>query len=197
MERVTFAAMKLMKKEKVDVAIDLHGAETMFPVTNCIVAPDKSISIATMASLTVMAMEGFENHVEPSPQGFRGLSHREIGDYSDTLPFLLEAPIPFLDQPTGPKTVEFLLQGKDPLLLSLARQKKLFVPYDSTGWSTEKQVGQHCSVTLEIVNQFSLYNPERAMRLSNVPRYAEILAKGVGYFYHDPQKANQGKVHFN
>ena len=34
---------------------------------------------------------------------FRGLSHREIGDFSDTLPFLLEAPIPFLDQPTGPE----------------------------------------------------------------------------------------------
>ena len=104
MEKVTYAAMQIMKREKIDMAIDIHGAETMFPVTNCIVAPDKSMRIATMTSLTVQAMEGFENHVESSPGGFRGLSHREIGDHSDTMPFLLEAPLPFLDQPTGPKT---------------------------------------------------------------------------------------------
>ncbi len=197
MERVTYAAMQIMKKENVDLAIDIHGAETMFPVTNCIVAPDKSMRIATMTSLTVMAMEGFENHVEPSPKGFRGLSHREIADFSDTLPFLLEAPLPFLDQPTGPKTVDLLLDGKDPFLLSLSKQKKLFVPYDSTGWSMEKRVGQHCSVILEIMNQFSNKNSDREIRVSNVPRYAEVVEKGVGCFYHDPKKAKKENVYFN
>ncbi|HUM34178.1 MAG TPA: succinylglutamate desuccinylase, partial [Candidatus Saccharicenans sp.] len=94
MEQVTYAAMELLRQNKVDLAIDLHGAETMFPVTNCIVAPEKSTRLATLASLTIKSMEGIENHVEPSPEKFRGLSHREIGDYSDTLPFLLEAPMP-------------------------------------------------------------------------------------------------------
>src|SRR4030043_2448117 len=134
MERVTYGAMELMRQEKIDVAIDIHGAETMFPVTNCIVAPEKSVKIAILASLTVKAMEGFENHVEPPPAGFRGLSHREIGDYSETLPFLLKAPIPFLDQPTGPKTEQFILDGNDPLLLKLSKKGKLFVPYDAEGW---------------------------------------------------------------
>ena len=78
MERVTYAAMQIIKQENIDIVIDIHGAETMFPVTNCIVAPQKSMRIATMASLTVSAMEGFKNHVEPSPTGFRGLSHREM-----------------------------------------------------------------------------------------------------------------------
>ena len=189
MEQVTDAAMRMLKRERVDIAIDVHGAETMFPVTNCIVAPERSMRIATMASLTVTAMEGFENHVEPSPQGFRGLSHREIGDYSETLPFLLEAPFPFLDQPTGPKTTDLLLNGKDPFLLSLARQGKLFVPYDESGWPVDKRVGQHCSVALEIINQYSIKNPERAIRISSVPRYADVVRNGVGFYYHDPAKA--------
>lgn len=197
MERVTFAAMQLMRQEAVDVAIDIHGAETMFPVTNCIVAPEKSMDIATMTSMTVTAMEGFENHVEPSPKGFRGLSHREIGDYSETLPFLLEAPIPFLDQPTGPKTIELLLTGKDPFLLSLAKQKKLFVPYDETGWPIEKRIGQHCSVVLEIINQFSQMTPERTIMISQVPRYSEIVKNGVGYYYHDPSQAPSNRLFFN
>jgi hypothetical protein len=196
MERVTYGAMQIMREEKVDIAIDVHGAETMFPVTNCIVAPEKSMRIATMASLTVKAREGFDNHVEPSPSGFRGLSHREIGDYSDTLPFLLEAPIPFLDQPTGPKTVDLLLDGKDPFLLSLSKKGKLFVPYDETGWPMDKRVGQHCSVILEIMRQFSRKSPEREIRVRNVPRYADVVKNGVGHYFHNPKEADKDDIYY-
>jgi hypothetical protein len=197
MERVTYGAMEIMRSQKVDIAIDFHGAETMFPVTNCIVAPDKSIKIATLTSLTVKAMEGFENHVEPSPSGFRGLSHREIGDYSDTMPFLLEAPLPFLDQPTGPKTVKLLLDGKDPFLLSLSKKKKLFVPYDETGWPIEKRVGQHCSVCLEVIRQFSKKFPEKAIKVLNVPKYAEVVKNSVGHYFHNPAEAKKEKIIYN
>ncbi|MCK5146307.1 succinylglutamate desuccinylase [bacterium] len=197
MEKVTFAAMELMRTEGVDVAIDIHGAETMFPVTNCIVAPKKAMRIATITSMIVNAREGFENHVEPSPKSFRGLSHREIGDFSETMPFLLEAPLPFLDQPTGPKTEALLLDGKDPFLLSLSKQKKLFVPYDSTGWSMEKRVGQHCSVILELMNQFSRRNRERSIIVSQVPKYAEIIERGVGFYYKDPDKADRERIYYN
>jgi predicted deacylase len=197
MERVTYAAMQIMREEKTDIAIDIHGAETMFPVTNCIVAPEKSMRIATMASLTVKAREGFENHVEPSPSGFRGLSHREIGDYSDTLPFLLEAPIPFLDQPTGPKTVKLLMDGKDPFLLSLSKKGKLFVPYDEEGWLMEKRVGQHCSVVLEIMSQYARKSPEREIRVTGIPRYADVVENGIGSYYLDPAKVDESRVYEN
>ncbi len=197
MERVTYGAMELMRREAIDVAVDVHGAETMFPVTNCIVAPERSVKIATLASLTVKAMEGFENHVEPSPAGFRGLSHREIGDHGPSLPFLLEAPIPFLDQPTGPKTVKLLLDGKDPFLLSLAKKKKLFVPYDESGWPLDKRVGQNLSVTLEILRQFSKKNADRAIAVRGVPRYADVVRDGVGRYLADPAKAAPGAVIMN
>jgi len=197
MERVTFGAMELMRREKIDVAVDIHGAETMFPVTNCIVAPEKSVKIATLASLTVKATEGFENHVEPSPSGFRGLSHREIGDYGPSLPFLLEAPIPFLDQPTGPKTTKLLLDGKDPFLLSLSKKKKLFVPYDESGWPLEKRVGQHMSVTLEIFRQYSKKSAGRPIVVGGVPRYADVVKNGVGHYLADPSKASAGGVVMN
>ena len=153
--------------------------------------------IATLASLTVKAAEGFDSHVEPSPSGFRGLSHREIGDYSGTWPFLLEAPIPFLDQPTGPKTTKLLLDGKDPFLLALAAKKKLFVPYDASGWPMDKRVGQHISVTLEILKQFSKKNPGREIVVRDVPRYADIVKNGSGSYLHDPGKSGTGSVVVN
>lgn len=194
MEQVTWAAMELLRREKVDLAIDLHGAETMFPVTNCIVAPEKSIRIATLASLTVKSMEGFESHVESSPVGFRGLSHREIGDYSETLPFLLEVPIPFLDQPTGAKTEQLFLDGRDDFLLSLSRKKKLFVPYDESGWSLDRRVGQHLSVSLEIIRQYSRRTPDRAIRIINVPRYSDVVENGIGCYFRNPATAEKARV---
>jgi hypothetical protein len=147
--------------------------------------------------MTVKAMEGFENHVEASPAGFRGLSHREIGDHGPALPFLLEAPIPFLDQPTGPKTVAFLLDGKDPFLLSLSKKKKLFVPYDESGWPLEKRVGQNLSVTLEILRQFSKKTADRPIAVRGVPRYADLVKNGVGRYLADPAKAAPGGVIMN
>jgi len=195
-EKVTYAAMQIIREENVDMALDIHAADTMFPITNCIVAPKKSMKIATMTSLIVKAKEGFENHVEPSPIGFRGLSHREIGDYSDALPFLLEAPEPFSDQPAGPRTVDLILDGKDPFLLKLSKKGMLFVPYDETGWPIEKRAGQHCSVTLELINQFSKRNPERAIEIQNIPRYAEVVENGIGYYYHDPGKADKANIYY-
>jgi hypothetical protein len=194
MEQVTWAAMELLRQKRVDLAIDLHGAETMFPVTNCIVAPEKAMRIATLASLTVKSMEGFENHVEPSPAAFRGLCHREIGDYSDTLPFLLEAPIPFLDQPAGAKTEKLLLDGRDDFLLNLAKKKKLFVSFDESGWPLDKRVGQHLSVSLEVIRQYSRKNPDREIVVKNVPRYADLLKNGAGYFFKNPSEVEEDKV---
>lgn len=197
MEKVTYAAMQIIKTEQVDLAIDIHGAETMYPVTNCIVAPEKSRRIATMTALTLKARQGFDFNVQPSPAKFRGLSHREIGDYSDALPFLLEAPIPFLDQPTGPKTEALMLKGQDPFLLSLSKKGKLFVPYDEEGWPMEKRVGQHCSAVMEILNQFNRKNPESAIILNKVPLYADIVKNGVGYYYHDPDQTDTKDIHYN
>lgn len=197
MEKVTFAAMEIIKTEQINLAIDIHGAETMYPVTNCIVAPEKSRRIATMTALTLKARQGFDFNVQPSPSSFRGLSHREIGDFSDALPFLLEAPLPFLDQPTGPKTEALMLNGQDPFLLSLSKKGKLFVPYDEKGWPMENRVGQHCSAVLEILNQFNRKNPESAVIIRNVPLYADIIKNGVGYYYHDPNQANKKDIFYN
>lgn len=195
-EQICYATMELIRNERVDAAVDIHGAETMYPVTNCIVAPDKSMRIATMASLTVKAKEGFDNHVEPSPSGFRGLSHREIGDYSDSMPFLLEAPWPFLDQPTGPKTLDLLLTGRDPFLLSLSKKGMLFVPYDEEGWTVDRQAGQHTSIILELINQMAKQFPEKEIIVTGIPKYKDVLENGIGYYLKDPSKEDPSKIYY-
>lgn len=196
MEQVCYATMELIRNENIDATVDVHGAETLFPVTNCVVAPDKSMRIATMTSLTVKSKEGFDFHVEPSPSGMRGLSHREVGDYSDSMPFLLEAPLPFLDQPTGPKTMDLLLTGKDPFLLSLSKKGMLFVPYDEEGWPIERRAGQHTSVVLELMNQMARQYPEKEIIATGIPKYKDVVENGIGYYLTDPSTVDESRIYY-
>ena len=191
-ERIGAAAMELIRREKVDFVVDTHGAELLYPVTNCIVAPDQGASIAQLAALDLTATE-FEVHVEPSPAKFRGVSHREIADHSEAVPFLLESPDPFLDQPTGPKTEALELDGKDEFLLAAARRGLLFTDYDEKGKSMEERAGRHISVSRQLAAQWSLFNPERIVAFS-CPGYAEFVAKGLGPYFRDPAAAPEGSV---
>ena len=61
----------------------------------------------------------------------------------------------------------------------------------------EKRVGQHCSVILEIMNQFSMKQADKEISVINVPRYQEILKNGVGYYYHDPEEAKKENIYYN
>ena len=90
-----------------------------------------------------------------------------------------------------------LLDGKDPFLLSLSKKRKLFVSYDETGWPMERRVGQHCSVILELMRQFSREFPSREIKVHNVPRYADVVKNGVGYYYHNPKEAAEKSVYLN
>jgi len=87
-EQVCYGIMELIRKEKCDLSFDLHEASPEYPVINAIVAPDKSLDIASMVVLDLQ-MEGIEMNLEISPPDFHGLSHRKWGDYSDTMPILM------------------------------------------------------------------------------------------------------------
>ena len=60
----------------------------------------------------------------------------------------------------------------------------------------DKTCGQHYSVTLELINKFSKRNPDRAIEIYNIPRYAELVENGIGHYYHDPGKANKANIYY-
>jgi len=103
-ERTTHAFMELVRRERVDVAIDLHEAELQYPVINTIVTHQKGQELATMISMTLTDLEGFNIGTEFSPLNLHGLTHREIGDHSQAVSLLFEAPEPFLDATRGART---------------------------------------------------------------------------------------------
>jgi hypothetical protein len=47
-----------------------------------------------------------------------------------------------------------------------------------------------------VLTVWSQDHADRAVVMKNVPKYAEIIQKGVGAFLHDPAKADPKKVYY-
>ncbi len=80
-ERISYAFMELVRNEKIDIFVDFHEASLMYPVVDTYVAHDFSMDIAILAQMNLDTFK-FPMKAEASPKKLRGLSHREVGDYS-------------------------------------------------------------------------------------------------------------------
>lgn len=193
-EKTGHAILELIRKENVDVAIDLHEAELQYPVISTIVAHEKGADLATLASMMISSDEGFAIGVENSPQALRGLSHREIGDNTDAISLLLEAPEPFLDATRGRTNRELLLTGRDEFVVRAGKRGLLFEKIDETGWPIDVRVGRHTSTILQILEIWSEDNPDRAVVVSGVPRYDEVIKNGTGAYLKDVKATDPAKI---
>ena len=188
-EKTCFAMTQMIREEKIDIAIDLHEAELQYPVISVIVAHEKGQDLAAMTSMMISGMEGFDLGMENSPYALRGLSHREIGDHTDAISLLLEAPEPMLDATRGRTDRKLLLEGKDEFLVKAGEHGLLFEKIDENGWPIDVRVGRHCSAILQILELWTEDHPERGVIVSNVPRYAEVIENGTGAYLHDHRRA--------
>jgi len=195
-EKTCFAMTKLIKDEGVDIVFDLHEAELQYPVISTIVAHEKGQDLAAMASMMISGTEDFSMGMENSPEALRGLSHREIGDHTDAISLLLEAPEPMLDATRGRTDRALLLEGKDEFVVKAGKHGLLFERIDENGWHIDVRVGRHCSTILQILELWSEDHSEKGIRMTHVPRYAEVIANGIGYYLQDPSTAPLNKLIF-
>ena len=194
-EQTCHAFIELIKKEKVGLFIDLHEAELEYPVISTIVANQNAQEVAAMASMTLTAFE-FKRPIgmEFSPPALHGLSHREVGDYSEALSVLIEAPEPFLDRVRGITDEHLLLTGKDPFVMRAGEFGLLYEKIDEQGWPIDVRVGRHTSTILQVIQTYSETYPEKLVEVSGVPRYAEVIENGVGHYFYNPAQAPSNRV---
>lgn len=192
-ERVAYAVMEFIRDKNVSISIDSHEASIMYPVVGTYVAHDDAMDIAMMAAMDLSSSE-FDMKIEQSPKSLKGFTHREWGDYSDTLAVLMETPEPFIDRIVGPMTVDLMMTGQD-LFLSFAGEKGLtYVPYTlEDGWPMEVRVGRHLSGAAKVIYYMNMFFPDKEV-IATWPLYNELVEKGCGAFLHDPSKADQSLV---
>jgi hypothetical protein len=181
-EQVAYAIVKLIKQEKIALAIDLHEAAPEYPVVNAIVSTLRSQDIATEAALE-LAFKDLQYSLEPSPYNFHGLSHREWENYTETLPILMETANPIQGRLRGKTDERLIIDGQDKMYLRAAKLGVLSVPYNSAGLPLKLRVGRHLEAINEIIEIFSKNNPENAISVSGLPSLHELEENGLNLYF--------------
>lgn len=180
-EKAAYAIVQLIKNENIDMTIDLHEASPEYPVINAIVAHDRAMGIA---SNTVMNLE-FEDvaiGLEPSPVSLRGLTHRELGDFTDTYAVLMETANPAQGRLRGKTNEDLVVTGVDPTYVKAQKLGRLFVPFDDKGHPLDERVSRHVGGVVELIKVMGENEPEKEIIVENIPTISEIRENGIGNY---------------
>jgi hypothetical protein len=185
-ERVAFGIMELIRKERIDLGVDLHESAPEYPVINAIVFHENSAELAALTVLELQA-EGVEIRLEASPLNLRGLSHREWGDAAGIKALLFETPNASHGRLKGRPSSSLIVDGRDKFYARAARLGWLFVDYGEMGIPLSQRVGRHLAALDAVLKSLAEMEPERTIEVEGMPSSAEVRRNGVGAFLHPPQ----------
>jgi hypothetical protein len=180
-ERVGYALMELINKEHVDLAIDLHEAAPEIPIINALVTHQKNQELGSAIVLN-LELEGMQYALEVSPTNFRGLSHREWGDRTEVLPFLMETSNPIQGRIRGKTFAGLIIDGKDDYYRRAAELGTVRITYDPHGESLSCRVGRHLQGILSIFNTYNEQTDSRKIIIHNIPTYQSMVDRGIGEY---------------
>lgn len=179
-EQMCYAITELIKKEGIGLTFDLHEASPEYPVINATVAHEKSMDIAAYGMFELDSL-GINMALEPSPVNLHGLTHRELGDFTDTYPLLMETANASQGRLRGATNEELALTGKDKFYVSAGKLGMLYVPYDDNGHPIEERVGRHLQSVQSYITAYGDFSGEVIM-LEGLPGYEEMLSAKLGEY---------------
>jgi predicted deacylase len=195
-ERTAWTISELIRREKIDLTIDIHEASLGYPVVSTYVCHQRAEDLCMMASM-VLSSEQFPMKTETSPKSLRGLTHREVGDFTDSYAVLMETPEPFIEKFAGPMTEDLMMRGRDEFIQTAASRGLLYTEYDiKTGASMDYRVGRHLAGAAEVIKQMGAFHPDKTVGVA-WPGFAELMQKGIGAYLHDPGQADPKRVFTN
>jgi hypothetical protein len=180
-ERLAYGITSLIRAEKIDITVDLHEASPEYPVICAIVAHERAMKVASMAVLN-LEFDDITMGLEPSPVNLHGLTHRELGDATDTLALLMENSNPSQGRLRGRTDEALIVEGRDPLYVKAAKLGRLFVPFDEHGWPLKVRVARHVAGLQAIFAAYTSQAPDKPLVIGALPTYEDLAKQGLEKF---------------
>lgn len=184
-EKIAYGITTLIQNEGIDITVDLHEASPEYTTVNAIVAHEDALELANLTLWEVE--ESFKITVEKSPTNLHGLTHRELGDYTDTLALLMETANPSQGRLHGRIDSSLVVSGQDKFYTRAATYGAVTVPYTESGISLTERCARHISCLVQFAEQYSFVGSEEAIDLGDMPTYKQILENGIGSYLASPQ----------
>lgn len=185
-ERVAFAVMELIRRERIDLGIDLHESAPEYPVINAIVFHENSSDLAALAQMELQGA-GYAFRLEASPPNLRGLSHREWGDTAGIKAVLIETPNASQGRLKGRPSASLVVDGRDPYYVKAAGLGRLFVPFGPEGIPLRRRVALHLAGVGSVLRALAELEPEKTVTLDGLPALADLETRGIGGFLRPPR----------
>lgn len=185
-EKAAYGIVQLVTKNNINLEIDLHEASPEYPVINAMVAHERAMELASTAVMN-LEFDNIKIGLEPSPVNLRGLTHREIGDYTDAYAVLMETANASQGRLRGKTDEKLVLTGIDPTYVKAQKLGRLYVPYDEKGHPIEERVGRHTTGVIELINAMGDIEPNKAIEVEGIPTKDELMENGLGNYLHDPE----------
>lgn len=211
-EQTAWAVMELIRREKVDLAIDLHEASPEYPTINVIVAHQRALGLATAAEL-LLGEDGMSIATDQSAMNLRGLSHREWGDATPALALLMESANPAQGRLKGRTSPDQITAGRDGAywrvqiiqrrlnerLAAMAKaavarggkagetgRRILNTEIPAAGVPVAERVARHITATRRLVEAYNEEHADRPIAVGGIPPYRDLVKQGVGRYLHGP-----------
>ena len=177
-EQISYALVQLIKAEDIAITVDLHEASPEYQTINTTVAQERAMKVATTGRFN-LDWDGITMSVEQSPTTFRGLSHIELGTWTDTLALLMETSNPSQGREHGLTGSDLVVYGKDKFY---ARVKAAVGLKDAeyseeNGRPIQQRVARHVTA---LVAYASAYTEEFASAAASADQLAAFTAMGLG-----------------
>jgi hypothetical protein len=182
-EKVAYGITSLILSEDITITVDLHEASPEYTTVNAIVAHENAINLVTLAVWEVE--EDFNISIEASPTNLHGLTHRELGDNTDTLAILMETANASQGRLHGVIDSDLVVTGKDKFYARAADYGAVTVPYTEEGISLTERCARHIACLVQFAQQYD--GEAGTISLGDMPTYKEIMANGIGYYLADPE----------
>ncbi len=164
-----------------DLVFDFHETRPENTLNNTMVAHERSFETGAYA-VEFMKADGLNTKFERSPPNLHGLSHREFGDFTKAQALLAETTNPAMGRFRGRLSLDLLLGGRDANYVAASGLKRLFVDFDEKGVPLETRVGRHLALLADILMAYDELHPRTPVKVTGIPTYAEVTAKGLGAF---------------
>lgn len=182
-EKVAYGITQLIEKEDITITVDLHEASPEYTTVNAIVAHEDALSLA---NLTLWEVEDqMKISIEASPTNLHGLTHRELGDYTDTLALLMETANASQGRLHGIIDSELVTTGVDKFYTRADSYGALTVDYPETGLGLSERCARHLTCLVGFCDNY--FGDKGEICLGNMPGYKQIITNGIGHYLSDPQ----------
>ena len=208
-EQVATAIINLINENNITLTLDFHEASPEYGTNNALIFHEKvdKTGISGIMDLSFGMYRSLDPRFAPikmerSPTNLRGLTHREIGDNTDSLPFLVESSNTTQGRIRGVVTPENIVSGEDKFYERATALGILEVNH-SKSVSLHERTGRHVETFKILIDSYNMF-AEFISTDPEISKYQKgnfiidyhgmgfdtILDNGVGHFLRDPDNPN-------